>query len=102
MQKELLNGETRIMTKTIFGHKSLCRITEGGPEHDLWTCVLSKAAHDAIYTTDWRESRIAISWFKTGGFNFRTVCEYAGRDPEYVQRVMQRPIKKREKEMRIG
>tara|TARA_R110000765_G_scaffold79967_1_gene157092 strand:+ start:275 stop:412 length:138 start_codon:yes stop_codon:yes gene_type:complete len=43
---------------------------------------------------------MAISWFKTGGFNFRTVCELAGREHEYVQRVMQRPIKKREQEMR--
>jgi len=88
------------MTKTIFAHKSPCRITEKGPEHDLWTCVLSKAAHDAIYCTDWRESRLAISWFKTGGFNFRKVCELAGREPAYVHRVMQRPIEKREKEMR--
>ena len=72
---------------------------DGTPEHDLWVTVLSKAAHDAIYCTDWRESRIAISWFKTGGANFRKVCEYAGREPEYVHRVMQLPIKRREKEM---
>ena len=71
----------------------------GTPEHDLWTCVLSKAAHDAIYCTDWRESRMAISWFKAGGFNFRKVCELAGRDPAYVHRVMELPIKRREKEM---
>jgi len=88
------------MTTTIFAQKNLPEINEGGtPEHDLWTCVLSKAAHDAIYCTDWRESRIAISWFKTGGFNFRTVCEYAGRDPLYVHKVMELPIKIREKEM---
>ena len=90
------------MTTTIFAQKSLSTITENGPEHDLWTCVLSKAAHDALYCTDWRESRMAISWFKTGGFNFRTVCELAGREHEYVQRVMQHPIKKREHEMRMG
>ena len=88
------------MKTTIFAQKSLSTITEKGPEHDLWTCVLSKAAHDALYCTDWRESRMAISWFKTGGFNFRTVCELAGREHEYVQRVMHRPIKKREQEMR--
>ena len=87
------------MTKTIFAQKSLSTITEKGPEHDLWTCVLSKAAHDALYCTDWRESRMAISWFKTGGFNFRTVCEYAGRDPAYVHKVMELPIQRREKEM---
>ena len=88
------------MTTTIFAQKNLPEINAGGtPEHDLWTCVLSKAAHDALYCTDWRESRMAISWFKTGGFNFRTVCELAGREHEYVQRVMQHPIKKREREM---
>ena len=89
------------MTTTIFAQKSLPEINEGGtPEHDLWVSVLTKAAHDAIHCTDWRESRAAISWFKTGGFNFRTVCEYAGRDPSYVHRVMELPIKLREKEMR--
>ena len=90
------------MTTTIFAQKSLSTITEKGPEHDLWTCVLSKAAHDALHCTDWRESRAAISWFKTGGFNFRTVCELAGREHEYVQRVMELPIKLREKEMGRG
>ena len=89
------------MTTTIFAQKSLPEINEGGtPEHDLWVPVLTKAAHDAIHCTDWRESRAAISWFKTGGFNFRTVCEYAGRDPQYVHRVMELPIKLREQEMR--
>ena len=72
---------------------------EGTAEHDLWVTVLSKAAHDAIYCTDWRESRLAIAWFKAGRKDFKDVCEYAGREPAYVQRVMQRPIKKREKEM---
>ena len=88
------------MTTTIFAQKSLSTITEKGPEHDLWTCVLSKAAHDAIYCSDWRESRLAIAWFKAGRKDFRDVCEYAGREPKYVQRAMQHPIKKREKEMR--
>ena len=84
----------------IFEQKSLPEINEGGtPEHDLWTCVLSKAAHDAIYSTDWRESRLAIAWFKAGRKDFRDVCEYAGRDPAYVHRVMELPIKRREKEM---
>ena len=88
------------MMKEIFSLKHPTEVDESGTaEHDLWVSVLSKAAHDAIYSTDWRESRIAISWFKTGGFNFRTVCEYAGREPEYVHRVMELPIKRREREM---
>ena len=86
--------------KGIFSQKSETESREGGSaEHDLWVSVLSKAAHDAIYCTDLRESRLAISWFKTGGSNFRRVCEYADREPEYVHRVMELPIKRREKEM---
>jgi hypothetical protein len=88
------------MMKETFSQKFATEVDESGTaEHDLWVSVLSKAAHDAIYCTDWRESRLAISWFKTGGFNFRTVCEYAGREPEYVHRVMELPIKRREREM---
>jgi len=88
------------MMKEIFSQKFATEVDESGTaEHDLWVSVLSRAAHDAIYCTDWRESRLAISWFKTGGFNFRTVCEYAGREPEYVHRVMELPIKRREREM---
>ena len=86
--------------KGIFSQKSLTEIKEEGtPAHELWVTVLSKASHDALYCTDWRESRIAIAWFKAGGFNFRKVCEYAGRDPSYVHKVMKLPIQKRENEM---
>ena len=89
------------MTKGIFSQKFETE-KGGNAEHDLWVSVLSKAAHDAIYCTDWRESRLAIDWFKAGGSNFRKVCEYADREPEYVHRVMELPIKRREKEMENG
>ena len=86
--------------KGIFSQKSLAEIKEEGtPEHELWVTVLSKAAHDALYCSDWRESRLAISWFKTGGANFKKVSEYAGREPDYVHKMMELPIKRREKEM---
>ena len=51
------------------------------------------------YCSDWREARLAISWFKTAGSNFKKVCEYAGHEPEYVHKRMELPIKRREKEM---
>ena len=86
--------------KGIFSQKSLAEIKEEGtPEHELWVTVLSKAAHDALYCSDWRESRLAISWFTTGGANFKKVCESAGREPDYVHKMMELPIKRREKEM---
>ena len=69
------------------------------PEYYLWTSVLSKAAHDALYASDWRESKLAIAWFKGKGAGFRKVCELAGRDPEYVYKRIIKYIGEREKHM---
>ena len=66
------------------------------PEQILWGSVLSKAAHDAIYTSDWLEARKAISWFKSQGKDFRDVCEYAGRNPKYVHDKLIKEVMKRE------
>ena len=70
-------------------------------EHDLWIAVLSKAAHDAIYGSDWREAKLALNWFKDMGAGFREVCGYAGRDPIYVHKKMRVPIAKREAHMHM-
>tara|TARA_R110002020_G_scaffold113382_1_gene260799 strand:- start:223 stop:663 length:441 start_codon:yes stop_codon:yes gene_type:complete len=70
-------------------------------EHELWIAVLSKAAHDAIYGSDWREAKIALNWFKDMGTGFREVCNYAGRDPVYVHKKMMTPIAKREAHMQM-
>ena len=58
------------------------------PEELLWTAVLSKAADDALYTSDYREALLSINWFETSGRDFRSVCQYAGRDHNYVSRKM--------------
>ena len=71
------------------------------PEHYLWTSVLSKAAHDAIYGSDWREAKLAITWFKDMGMGFREVCSYAGKDPYYVYKKMIKPIAQREEHMNM-
>ena len=71
------------------------------PEYYLWTSVLSKAAHDAIYCSDWREAKSAIAWFKEMGKGFKEVCELAGRDPYSVYKKIQNPIKKRENYMEM-
>ena len=42
---------------------------------------------------------MAIEWFKRKGSNFRKVCEYAGKSPEYVYQKMIEQIQKRENEM---
>ena len=69
------------------------------PEEYLWVCVLSKAAHDAIYTSDWLEARKAIAWFKSKSKDFREVCELAGLNHEYVYCRMLKPISNRENHM---
>ena len=69
------------------------------PEQDLWTSVLSKAAHDAIYSSDWFESRQAISWFKANRADFKEVCKMAGRDPDYVYRKIIKSLVEREEHM---
>ena len=71
------------------------------PEHCLWISVLSKAAHDAIYSSDWRESKLAIAWFKGMGSGFREVCELAGKNPQYVHTKMQKAIREREADMEM-
>ena len=69
------------------------------PEGYLWISVLCKAAHDAIYTSDWLEARKAIAWFKSNSKDFRAVCELAGFDPKYVLWKMVQPISNRESHM---
>jgi len=69
------------------------------PEQDLWTSVLSKAAHDAIFSSDWLEARKAIAWFKSNSTDFKEVCEMAGYDPNYVWEHIKNSIGKRESHM---
>ena len=69
------------------------------PEGYLWVSVLSKAAHDAIYTSDWLEARKAIAWFKSNSEDFQEVCRLAGFNPAYVSWKMIKPITNRENHM---
>ena len=44
-------------------------------------------------------SRIAIEWFKRKSYNFKKVCEYAGKSPEYVYQKIIKQITTRERDM---
>ena len=86
---------------TIFDRKTGTEIEElNSPEHELWVCVLSKAAHDALYSSDWWQSRLAIEWFKGKGRDFAAVCKNAGKNPDYVYRKMIKQIIEREEMMK--
>ena len=52
-----------------------------------------------MYTSDWRESKLAIHWFKAGGADFKKVCEMAGYDPAYVWEHIKSSINQREAHM---
>ena len=99
--KELLIGEIESIMR-MFEQKFITETEDTtSSEHYLWISVLSKAAHDAIYSSDWREAKLAIAWFKGMGTGFKEVCNYAGRNPYYVYKKMEKPIKEREQHMNM-
>jgi len=66
------------------------------PLKELWSAVLAKAVRDAFNASDWVLARSAIAWLKSYNSDFKTVCEYAGRNPQYVYKKIIRPLNKRE------
>ena len=65
----------------------------------LWVCVLGRAVQDALVANDWIETRKAIAWFESASSDFKLVCEYAGRNPVYVQEKMIPKINERKRSM---
>ncbi|MBO70695.1 MAG: hypothetical protein CL508_00040 [Actinobacteria bacterium] len=70
------------------------------PEHNLWTAVLAKAADDALFTTNYREALLAINWFENEGVDFKRVCQYAGRNHEYVSRKILKQVRERKRKIK--
>ena len=78
------------------------------PEKDLWVAVLCRAVLDAckgppmlnmdlkcnrshqnIYTYDRDQAR---HFFLEGGYDFRLICELAGRNPDYIQQKIRKVL----------
>ena len=70
------------------------------PEELLWIAVLSKAADDALFTTDYREALLAINWFEGEGRDFRYVCQLANRDHNYVLRKILKLVQERKRKIK--
>ena len=66
------------------------------PLKELWSAVLTKAVRDAFSASEWINARSAIAWLKSYNKDFRLVCEFAGRDPQYVYKKLIKPLTKRE------
>ena len=101
VKKELLSGETESTMGKFQQKFTVEQEDTTTPEHYLWTSVLSKAAHDAIYGSDWREAKLALAWFKDMSTGFKEVCAYAGKNPYYIHKKMEQPIKEREQHMQM-
>ena len=55
------------------------------PERKLFVAVLSQAVHDAFSNhVPSVEKRQARAWLMGNGRDFRDICEFAGRDAQYV------------------
>ena len=65
-----------------------------GAEQRLWIAVLTQAAHDAFKTADKFSRDSARSWLLGNSNNFRRVCEFAGRNPDYVREKIKKKILK--------
>ena len=65
----------------------------------LWVCVLGRAVQDALSANDWVETRRAMAWFESAGPDFKLVCDYAGRNPDYVRKKMMPKINERKPSM---
>ena len=63
---------------------------------DLWSAVLYTAIHDAFNQVRIPEARSALAWLKGYGEDFRLVCEYANRNPQYVYKKLIKKLKERE------
>ena len=50
------------------------------PERALWSAVLRQAIVDAR-----KGDKRAMAWFSGASADFRTVCDFAGVDPDAVQ-----------------
>lgn len=64
-------------------------------EQRLWAAVILRALEDAS-SRSWKmryERDDAIAWFQTR--DFRTVCDYAGLDPQWVLENIPRVLKRK-------
>ena len=76
--------------------ESLTGVLAQEPEHHLWVAVLARAVHDAFGQADYSEAQRAVSWLKGMSYDFREVCEMAGRNPGYVRTKLIKQLTERE------
>ena len=65
------------------------------PEEKLFSAVLSQAVHDVFSNHVERLDKEQAKEFLTqNNWHFKMICEFAGRDPDYVTRKMKKRMQK--------
>ena len=65
------------------------------PETKLFTAVLSQAVHDAFSShVDELNKQAARNFLTSNNENLQTICEMAGRNPQYVSEKIRKKILK--------
>ena len=63
------------------------------PEEKLFVAVLSQAVHDVFSTHVQKFDReAAVAFFMNKSKRFRDICEFAGREPQYVYEKIRKRI----------
>ena len=77
------------------GQANIQEVDALSAEQRLFVAVLSQAVHDAFSThVDAYDRNNARTFLLSDSYHFRLICEFAGRNPEYVTSRMKRIIAK--------
>ena len=73
------------MARSRWINSSSMEIRRAVPETKLFTAVLSQAVHDAFSShVDELNKQAARNFLTSNNENLQTICEMAGRNPQYV------------------
>ena len=81
------------MARSRWINSSSMEIRRAVPETKLFTAVLSQAVHDAFSShVDELNKQAARNFLTSNNENLQTICEMAGRNPQYVSEKIRKKI----------
>ena len=83
------------MPRSRWVNSSAMNIRKTDPETHLFTAVLSQAVHDVFSThVDKVDKAQAMDFLTEDTWHLRTICELAGRNPDYVRQKIRKKLLK--------
>ena len=81
------------MNRSRWINSSSINVRRAVPETKLFTAVLSQAVHDAFSShVDELSKQAARNFLTSNNENLQTICEMAGRNPQYVSEKIRKKI----------